>query len=162
VKNFIIGIIIAIVTTISDQYSKAYVFSMLLDKDSHEMQILPFFNLVVVHNFGVSFGMFNNVPYGHLILSVVAIAITVILLVWMWRAKKLYLTSALGLIIGGAIGNITDRVIYGAVADFLDFHIGEYHWPAFNVADSCVFVGVALILLENFFTAKGEENVQNV
>lgn len=161
-KNFIIGVIIAIVTALLDQYSKAYVFAILLDKDRNEMQIFPFFNLVIVHNFGVSFGMFNNVQYGHLILSVVAILITIVLLVWMWRARKLYLDVALGLIIGGAIGNITDRVLYGAVADFLDFHVGTYHWPAFNLADSCVFVGVVLILLENVFTAKGEGNVKNV
>jgi len=160
-KNFFIGIIIAFVTALLDQYSKAYVFVFLLDKDGNAMEILPFFNLVMVHNFGVSFGMFNNVQYGHLILSVVAILITIMLLVWMWRAKKLYFSLALGLIIGGAIGNITDRVLYGAVADFLDFHIGAYHWPAFNLADSCVFVGVALVLLENFFTAKGEVNVKN-
>ena len=159
-KSFLAGIIIAIVTTCLDQYSKDYIFAMLLDKDANQMEVLPFFNLVIVHNFGVSFGMFNDIPYGHLILSVVALVITIMLLIWMWRAQKFYLEVALGLIIGGAIGNIIDRVRFGAVADFLDFHAGAYHWPAFNLADSAVFVGVAMILLENFITGKGGENVK--
>jgi signal peptidase II len=159
-RIFISGIIIATITAFLDQYSKYYIFNMLQEESSRQIEVLPFFNLVMVHNFGVSFGMFNDIPYGHLVLSSLAIAITIILLIWMWRAQKLYLGVALGLIIGGAIGNITDRINYGAVADFLDFHIAGYHWPAFNLADSAVFIGVALILLENFITEKKDENVK--
>lgn len=159
-KAFIVGLIIAIVTAFLDQYSKNYIFTMLLNKDLNQIQILPFFNLVRVHNFGVSFGMFSDIQYGQVILSIIAIVITILLLIWMWKAKKIYLVSALGLIIGGAIGNIIDRVLYGAVADFLDFHVGIYHWPAFNLADSAVFVGVAMILLENVITDNGEKNVK--
>ena len=73
------------------------------------------------------------------------------MLVWLYRNQIVYLTIAIGLIIGGAIGNIIDRIFNEAVADFLDFYIGKYHWPAFNLADSAVFLGVALLLLENYF-----------
>lgn len=159
-KNFIIGTIIAAIIAILDQLSKNYVFAMLMKTENNEMKLLPFFNLVVVHNYGISFGMFNDISYGPLILSAIAIIITIMLLIWMWREKKLYLSIALGLIIGGAVGNIIDRVRYGAVADFLDFHISGYHWPAFNLADSAVFIGVAMILLESFFTGKGDKNAK--
>ncbi len=159
-KQFFIGILIAAITAFLDQLSKYYVFAMLLNTESNEMKILPFLNLVMVHNFGISFGMFNDLAYGHLILSLVAIIITIMLSIWMWREKKLYFSVALGLIIGGAIGNIIDRISYGAVADFLDFHIGQYHWPVFNLADSAVFIGVALILLENFIIKKGDNDAK--
>jgi signal peptidase II len=74
-----------------------------------------------------------------------------VLLIWLYRNEKIYLTYALGLITGGAVGNLFDRIKNGAVADFLDFHIASYHWPAFNAADSFVFIGVAILLLEDFF-----------
>lgn len=155
-KSFLVGLVIAVVTAIFDQYSKHYIFAILSDLPNRQIEVLPFFNLVMVQNFGVSFGMFNNMPNGHIILSVMAIAITVILLIWMWREKKLYMAVALGLIIGGAVGNIIDRALYGAVADFLDVYWGNYHWPAFNLADSAVFIGVVLILLENFVTGDSD------
>jgi signal peptidase II len=155
VKAFLSGLVVAVITALLDQYSKHYIFGILAEIPSKQIEILPFFNLVMVQNFGVSFGMFNNMPNGHLILSVMASLIALVLLIWMWRAKKLYLSVALGLIIGGAVGNIIDRVRYGAVADFLDVYWGNYHWPAFNLADSAVFVGVVLILLENFVTGDG-------
>ena len=157
-RAFLSGLLVALVTAGLDQYSKHYIFAMLADIPYKQIEVLPFFNLVMVQNFGVSFGMFSNMHNSHLILSLMALAITLVLIVWMWQVKKLYMAIALGLIIGGAVGNIIDRVLYGAVADFLDFYWGAYHWPAFNLADSAVFVGVVLILLENFLT--GNKNAQ--
>lgn len=160
-KNFLSGILIASITALLDQISKYWVFSLLIEKEHNAMEVFPFFNLVMVHNYGVSFGMFNDLPYGYLILTAVALFITIMLLIWMWRENKIYISVALGLIIGGAIGNIIDRIRLGAVADFLDFYISGYHWPAFNLADSAVFIGVALILLENFITNKGDKDAKN-
>lgn len=77
-----------------------------------------------------------------------SLVIVGILLTWMWRSGRLLVASALGLIAGGAIGNIVDRVRFGAVTDFLDFHAGGYHWPAFNLADAAIVCGVALLLLD--------------
>lgn len=154
-KNFLLGILIAVVTALLDQYSKYYIFDLLNSIESRAIVVTPFFNLVMVKNFGVSFGMFNNLAYGYLILSGIALFITIVLLIWMWKERKLYPSIALGLIIGGAIGNIIDRVLFGSVADFLDFHWQGYHWPAFNLADSTVFIGVAMIIMENFVTKNG-------
>ena len=90
-------------------------------------------------------------------LSVLAIAISVALVFWLRKAETRLLAVALGIIIGGAVGNVIDRLRFGAVVDFLDFFIGKYHWPAFNVADSAIVVCVGLIVLDSFI-AKREEN----
>ena len=91
---------------------------------------------------------------GALILSTVSLAITFGLLVWMWRAEKRLIVIALGLIAGGAIGNVIDRLILGAVVDFLDFHWGGYHWPAFNVADMAITSGATLIIGDSFLNTR--------
>lgn len=148
IKPFAISIVIAGVVIILDQFSKYYVFNLLHNLDTKELAILPFFNLVTVYNYGVSFGMFNDLNYGSTILSVITAIITLVLLIWLWRCTNKYSRLALAFVIGGAIGNIIDRIMYGAVADFLDFYIGTYHWPAFNVADSCIFIGVCLLIFE--------------
>lgn len=111
------------------------------------IKILPVFNLVLVHNTGVSFGLFGLVPWWTLgLLGAVVVAI---LAVWLWRTRSLLEGAALGLVIGGALGNVLDRVRHGAVTDFLDLHVGAYHWPAFNVADVAIVSGVGLLLLDN-------------
>ncbi len=152
------GLIIAIVIAALDQFSKFYIFGKLLQIDSRTIEVLPFFNLVVVRNYGVSFGMFNDLSYGSLILSIVALSIVCVLCIWLYRVTQMYMAVALGLIIGGAIGNITDRIRVGAVADFLDFHAFGYHWPAFNVADIAVFIGVFIMILDSF--KEGKKNVK--
>lgn len=110
------------------------------------VEVLPFFNIVEVWNRGVSFGMFNKLAHGQWILSALAIAITVALLRWLWLAKSRLHSLALGMIIGGAVGNTIDRLRHGAVADYLDFHAFGQHWPAFNVTDTAICIGVALLL----------------
>lgn len=158
-KIFIKGVLVALVVLVMDQWSKYALFEFLANKEYHSVEITSFFNLVMVRNYGVSFGMFNNIPYGQLILSTIALSICGGLCVWLYRADKTYIGVAIGLIIGGALGNVVDRVRLGAVADFLDFHLGEYHWPAFNIADSVIFIGVVILLLDSFFvTEKGKEN----
>ena len=148
---FLKGIIIAIVCIILDQWSKEVVFNFLFTQPFQYYEVTSFFNLVVVRNYGISFGMFDNLENSHYILSSIAICVVIVLLFWLKKAQNMYMTTAISLIIGGAIGNVIDRFRFGAVSDFLDFHYMGYHWPAFNVADSAVFIGVALILLENFF-----------
>ena len=76
-----------------------------------------------------------------------ALVIIVVLLVWMVRDRRPGVAASLGFIVGGALGNVVDRMRHGAVTDFLDFHAAGYHWPAFNLADTAIFVGVALLLL---------------
>ncbi len=150
-KNFLVGIVIAFIVCASDQWSKIFIFGLLDSKQLEVIEIFPFFSLVKVWNYGVSFGLFDNIQYGKFILLGVSSVITFALAIWLSKVENLYMASALGLIIGGAIGNMIDRFRFGAVADFLDVYVGNYHWPAFNVADSAVCVGVGLILLEGLF-----------
>jgi signal peptidase II len=74
-----------------------------------------------------------------------------VLAVWLWRALRSIPAAALGLVIGGALGNVVDRIRFGAVFDFLDVHVAGWHWPAFNVADSAISVGVAVLLIDSLF-----------
>lgn len=150
-KSLFIGLAIAILTLLVDQWTKYYFFNMLDQAGTTYIEVLPFFNIVKVYNYGVSFGMFNNLEYGRLILSIVALSITIALCIWLYKVTKMYMIVSLGLIIGGALGNIIDRVRLGAVADFIDIYVGKYHWPAFNVADSTIFIGVAILFIDSFF-----------
>jgi len=152
-KLFLLGLVVAAVVMLLDLYSKKIVFDFLdrSNLENHTFLVTGFFNLVKVLNKGVSFGMFNNLTDGKYIILVVNLSILAVLLVWLYRNQIAYLAWALSLIIGGALGNIIDRVRNDAVADFLDFHLFGYHWPSFNLADSAVFLGVVLLLLENYF-----------
>lgn len=111
------------------------------------IEVTPFLNLTLGFNTGVSFGMFQDIFLERpLVLAGIKVAITVGLLVWAMRTHRIVEATALGLIAGGAAGNIVDRVHQGVVTDFLDFHVGNWHWPAFNMADVAISTGVALLL----------------
>jgi len=101
---------------------------------------------VTVHNAGMSFGMLASAEYGREILLAVAALIVFAMCAWLWRTPSRGERAALSLIIGGASGNIIDRWQHGFVADFIDFHIAHFHWPAFNLADSVIFIGVAILM----------------
>ena len=119
------------------------------------VEVTSFFNLVTVWNFGVSFGMFNRgSDEAAWVFATIAAAITAVLVVWLRRAPNLLVTVALGSVIGGAVGNVIDRLRFGAVFDFLDVHAAGWHWPAFNVADAAIAVGVGLLLLDALFAPK--------
>jgi len=149
------GAAIAAVALIADQASKIWILESVM-QPPRVIEIAPFFNVLLTWNRGVSFGMFNQASdYGPLLLTGLAIVIIIALSVWLWRATTRASVLALGLIIGGAAGNVVDRVRFGAVVDFLDFHAFGYHWPAFNIADSAVCVGAAILVLESLFT-RGE------
>ncbi|WP_338666201.1 signal peptidase II (plasmid) [Pararoseomonas sp. SCSIO 73927] len=111
------------------------------------VELLPFFDLVLVYNRGVTFGLLaSDHPAGRWLLILLTSAVSIGLLVWLTRAQSRTQAAALGLILGGALGNLVDRLRHGAVTDFLDFHVQGYHWPAFNLADSGIVLGVALLL----------------
>jgi signal peptidase II len=139
------GLLVAIIVFVLDQVSK-YGFFALLENHGTYLSVLPFFNLVQVYNPGISFGIGQNLVYSHLFFSLLALFIVGVLLYWLRKETHTLSAIALGLIIGGAIGNIIDRLLIGAVMDFLDFHAYGYHWPAFNLADSTIFVGVVLLV----------------
>lgn len=115
--------------------------------------VTPFFNLVLVWNKGVSFGMLGGLHdhTGPYLLVATSLIITVILAVWMTRTTRAAQQWALAATMAGAIGNVINRLIHGAVVDFLDFHAFGYHWPAFNIADCCVVVGIAILVIDSLF-----------
>lgn len=150
------ALILAILIFMADQYTKNTVID-LLKAESQTKTITPFLDLVLVLNKGVSFGMFNNnAENTPAILMGISGGIILALLIWLFRTHILLNAIALGLVIGGALGNLYDRAKYGGVVDFISFHIGPYAWPAFNVADSAIVIGVGLLLLQSLvFDKKG-------
>ena len=145
---FRFGIFALLVGLIIDQASKWWIINVTMS-EPRVIFITDFFNLVFVTNRGISFGIFSNFGDSiRWILIVFAISLSIVLFIWLLRTSVRYVAFALGMIISGAIGNVIDRVRIGAVVDFLDFHAFGWHWPAFNVADSAISLGV-LILMYN-------------
>ena len=144
------GLATAIAVVVLDQLSKAAVREYFAGRPAGEHEsVTSFFNIVLIHNRGMSFGLFNSSGgLNALLFSLVAAAIVTVLIYWLSRVDSSLLAVAIGLIIGGAIGNVIDRIRLGAVVDFLDFHVESWHWPAFNVADSAICIGVAVMLLD--------------
>ncbi len=122
-----------------------------------EFKVTSFYNIVMVWNYGVSFGLFHDKsPESTLFLVGVAALICFGLLLWMLDTKDRALAMCLALAVGGAIGNIFDRLRFGAVIDFIDIHAMGYHWPAFNLADSCIVIGIGIVILKTFLGEKDE------
>lgn len=119
--------------------------------------LLPIFNLTMVWNEGVSFGLLKNDNPWPLI--VIALGISTVFSFWLTRAKNWIEAIALAMIIGGALGNVIDRLRFGAVVDFLDVHYAGWHYPAFNIADSFITVGIVILLAYSlFFENKNKES----
>lgn len=119
-----------------------------------ELRVTFFYNIVMVWNEGISFGLFNHgtgEKTSALILLVLAAVISFVLLVWMLQTKDRTQGICLALAVGGALGNIIDRMRFGAVIDFIDVHAAGYHWPAFNFADSCIVVGITFLIIHSLF-----------
>ena len=151
------GLIIAVVCVAIDQASKWWLMD-LLDKAGGPIEVLPFFNLVMVWNPGVSFGMFQSgSPWAPWILSGLAMVIVVVLARWLAQAEHKFVATGLGLVIGGAIGNVIDRMVWGRVADFFDVHVNAWHWPAFNIADAVIVIGAVIMVLDGLFATRGRD-----
>lgn len=133
-----------------DQITKALILNSMVDVH-RTIPVTSFLNFVLVWNKGVTFGFMNHkdvpdfMPY---VLVGVAAVILFLLGRWLWKTTSIAVALALGAIMGGAVGNIIDRLRYGAVVDFLDFHYLDYHWYAFNVADAAIVAGVTLLLID--------------
>lgn len=150
------GMMIAAIALLLDQCSKYMILHVMELERIQPVALTPFFNLILVWNRGISFGLFNDhsnrwASLQPWLLSLMALLIVGILLAWLKKAQNRLFATAVGLVIGGAAGNILDRILYGAVADFLDFHVVGWHWPAFNVADAAICVGVAILCWDSMF-----------
>ena len=149
-----LGIGIAAIVVLLDQLSKYWVLNYVLATYSY-VKVTSFFNIVNAWNTGVSFSMFSsNGSWGTVVLCVLALMIVAMLIWWLKKEKNIMVQVALGMVIGGAIGNVADRIRLGAVFDFLDFYIPGYHWPAFNLADSAICVGAVLIFANSLLSNK--------
>ncbi len=149
-------LVVAATWYIIDQASKWWILNHLVNPPA-AIGLTPFFNIVLGWNTGVSFGLFRGLGVPAWIFVAFAIAMSAALLVWLGRANVPFVRVAIGLIVGGALGNATDRLRRGAVPDFLDFHLGNWHWPAFNMADVGIVCGTSLLML-HFVTQPGRAN----
>lgn len=147
-KYFAASLLLSLITILLDQASKWWVLEILRLNERPPIEITPFFNLAMVWNHGVSFGMFSEARLPLLLIAVALVVVT-ILLRWLANNTDKWAALGIGLVIGGAFGNVIDRVRFSAVADFLDFHVAGLHWPAFNVADSAIFMGVVVLCIES-------------
>ena len=153
------GLATAVSVALADQATKWMVVEWLQGVGG-PVPVTGFFDLVLVYNRGASFGMLQtDSPWGPWLLTAFTVVVIAGLLIWMTRTRERGLTLALGLIVGGAAGNAIDRIALGHVIDFLDFHLGRYHWPAFNLADSTITIGVAIILYESLIGGRSDRTV---
>ncbi len=146
-KYFFLTIFVALIITIADLSTKKLIFNYLATQEGLTKELSPFFSLVMVVNKGISFGMFNDLENSMLIFTIIQFTIGVIMMIYASFHNSYGVNFSLGLIIGGAFGNAIDRAFNGGVADFLDFHWQQYHWPAFNLADSAICCGVFVFLI---------------
>lgn len=128
-------------------------------EDFATLAVNPFLNIVMVWNRGISFGMMNDYGASVALLFIgLAMIISLLLIIWIALSRSLFISFALSLIVGGAFGNVVDRVRFNAVIDFLDFHLAQRHWPAFNVADAAIVLGALLIMSHTLLTKEGSKN----
>lgn len=148
------------ITTI-DILSKNWIFEMLttyaLDSNAAYAMIMVFpgLNLIAIHNRGITFGMLDNLTHGRILISLFT-SLMIACLIYLMYQRRSFLRQRLGLcfVIGGALGNLYDRVRFGVVRDFVDLYVGNYHWPAFNFADSMICIGVVIFLISDFIDQK--------
>ncbi len=143
-----LGLAVLLVVLIADQASKAFIIDFMAEREFHPLDVTSHVRIVMVWNRGVSFGMFSQeseiLRWG---LTALAFAVAAGLMVWVARQNGLWEIMGGGLVAGGAVGNAVDRIFHGAVADFIDLHAGGWSWPAFNIADSAITVGVGILVL---------------
>jgi signal peptidase II len=149
------GVIAALAVLALDQASKFWLLKVFDIAHRGAVKVTPFFDLVLAWNVGISFGWFqNDSPVVQIILMIIKAVAVIVLAIWMARSRTLIATIALGLIIGGAIGNAIDRFAHGAVVDFAQFHVQiggiTYNWYVFNLADVAIVAGVAALLYDSF------------
>lgn len=152
------GAIVALIAFIIDRISKWWFIDIFELPLKGAVEILPIFDVVMVWNRGVSFGFLAaSDDFGRWALVIMNLVIVGGLLYWLRSAKNIILAGAIGLVIGGAFGNIYDRVKFGAVADFLQFHWQEWYFAVFNIADSFIFIGAMLLIVNSTFGNDAED-----
>ena len=152
---------IAVVIIVIDQITKWVASSTLT---MHEQNpVMPSFNFTLMHNYGAAFSFLSDAGgWQRWFFTIIAVVISVVLVVWITRLKagEKWLGVALGLVLGGAVGNLIDRVAYGYVVDFIQWYYDRFYWPAFNIADAAISVGAVILLLSSFFGDEPTDNTE--
>ena len=146
----LLGLVAALVVLAADQASKWWILDVVQLPAVSQIVLLPVLNLTMVWNRGVTFGLLTN--FGHwsyLLLAAIALAVVAGLVVWLRRAESRLVATALGVIVGGALSNIIDRLRFGAVVDFIHAHLGAWSWYVFNLADAAIVCGVVVLVLDS-------------
>lgn len=156
-----LGLVAGLVVLVADQASKAWVLHGLNLPALRQVVLLPVLNLTMVWNTGVTFGLLNSFgTWGHFVLVAVALAVVAALCIWLWRAESRLVAVAVGAIAGGAVGNVIDRLRFGAVVDFIHAHVGtpwgDLSWYVFNVADAAIVCGVAALIFDSVVSRRRE------
>ena len=152
-RGFGIGMALAIL--VADQISKWWVLEVFELPARVSVPVLPFLNLTMVWNRGITFGLLSSdSTWSAVLLAAVALAVVVALTVWLWQAERMAVALALGAVAGGAVGNVIDRIRFGAVVDFLHAHAWGWSWYVFNVADAAIVCGVGLLLLDSLLAGR--------
>ncbi len=148
------GLIIAVILLAVDQAYKYWMLEIYDIATRQPVEITSFFNLYLVWNKGISYGFLNKA--GPWLLIALQGSIAIFLVLWLARCKSSIMATATGMVIGGALGNITDRITHGAVADFFHFHWGSFSWYVFNIADIAIVAGAAILVYDSFIASKDD------
>jgi signal peptidase II len=154
-KLLAIGLVAALIALSLDQVSKLAILHLFADETVSHYPVLPIFDLRLTFNRGITFGLFNNNASANVVIfSALALAIVAVLTVALTRVTAWHNALAIGMIIGGALGNLADRLRLDAVVDFLDFHLSGWHFYIFNIGDSAICIGVGVLLLDSVLIRK--------
>jgi signal peptidase II len=152
-----VGIAMAVMTYVIDQLHKWYMLGPFGILERQPVNVVPGFDLVMVWNYGISYGWFaSHSQFVRWTLIILSLAVSVVLVIWLAGQVRPVLAAAIGLVIGGALANATDRVVHGAVADFFHLYAGSFSWYVFNIADVAIVAGVAVLMYDSFF-GRGEQ-----
>ena len=147
--------VVAIVLLIADQLAKYTITQNFLYGEY--INIFPGLGFTLVHNTGAAFSFLSDAGgWQRWLFLIISLAASIVLIVWLYRLKasQFFLSTSLALILGGALGNLYDRIFLGYVIDFIDFYYGMYHWPVFNIADASITLGAVFLIFESFLVSK--------
>lgn len=153
---------ITIIFFIVDQATKHYAVYYFNEIGVYKtVEVMPFFNFVLRYNPGAAFSFLaDQGGWQVFFFSTISILVSIALLIWLYSvpAKQKWISISLTLVLAGALGNLYDRIVIGEVVDFIDWYYGDYHWPAFNIADAVIMLGAVMMLLEGFFNKEPENS----
>lgn len=158
----LVGGIAALATLVLDQVNKLWLIFVFGIETRQPVRLAPFLDVIFAKNTGISYSLFRAETDAQRLglLAFVAMA-TLCLGIWLWRSRTTLVGLALGLVVGGALGNAIDRFAYGFVADFYHFHVGSFSWYVFNLADVAIVVGVGLLLVDSFYARPSPSRIES-